>query len=80
MASVFIFARDVAACFEINCINVLGLACKGEAILEINKQTMKISKNQYINIYITNVYKNRDCTGSVVDFFFSSCAKKITVS
>ena len=37
----FILGRDVAACFEINCTNVLGLACKGAAILEINKRTMK---------------------------------------
>ena len=36
----FILGRDVAACFEINCTNVLSLACKGAAILEINKRTM----------------------------------------
>ena len=27
----------MAACYEINCTNVLGLACKGAAILEINE-------------------------------------------
>ena len=37
----FILGRDVAAHFEVNCTNVLGLACKGAAILEINKGTMK---------------------------------------
>ena len=30
----------MAACFEKNCIYVLGLACKGAAILEIIKQTI----------------------------------------
>ena len=37
----FILGRDVAAHFEVNCTNVLGLACKGAAILEINKGMMK---------------------------------------
>ena len=38
----FILGLDVAARFEINCTNVLILACKGAAILEIiNKQMMK---------------------------------------
>ena len=37
----FILGKNVAARFEINCTNVLGLACKGAAILEINKRTMK---------------------------------------
>ena len=32
----FILGRDVAARFEMICTNVLGLACKGAAILEIN--------------------------------------------
>ena len=32
-----ISGRDLAAHFEINCTNVLGLACKGAAILGINK-------------------------------------------
>ena len=31
----------MAAHFEINCTNVLGLACKGAAILEINRRMMK---------------------------------------
>ena len=31
----------MAARFEINSTNVLHLACKGAAVLEINKQTMK---------------------------------------
>ena len=63
----FILGRDVAARFEINCTNVLVLACKGA---EINKQTMKtdnIRKSVRTN-YVTNVYKNWDCLGS--DFFF----------
>ena len=34
----FILGRDVAARFEISCTNVLGLACKGAAILEKNEQ------------------------------------------
>ena len=37
----FILGRDVATRFKLNCTNVLGLACKGAAILEINKQMMK---------------------------------------
>ena len=37
----FTLGRDVAACLEINCINVLGLACMGAAILVINKRTLK---------------------------------------
>ena len=36
-----ILGLDVAARFEINCTNVLGLACKGAAILEMNKPTIK---------------------------------------
>ena len=55
----FMLGRDVAARFEINCTNVLGLACKGAAaILEINKRTMKtdnIRKLVWAN-NITNVY------------------------
>ena len=34
----FTFGRDVAARFEINCTNVLGLACMSAPILEINKR------------------------------------------
>ena len=45
----FISGRDVAARFKINCTNVLGLACKGAAILEINKWTMKTDQ-QYPKI------------------------------
>ena len=59
----------MAACFEINCTNVLGLACKGAAIFEINKRRMKtdnIRKMVQTN-YVTNVYKNLDCSGSVAD-------------
>ena len=37
----FILGRDVAARFEKICPNVLALACKGAAILEINKGTVK---------------------------------------
>ena len=36
----------MAAGFEINCTNVLGLACKGAAILEINKRMMKTNSIQ----------------------------------
>ena len=70
--------RDVAARFETNCTNMLGLACKSVAILEINKRTMKTDNDQKLvrKNYVPNVYKNRDCLGSVADFFFSSCAKK----
>ena len=32
----------MAARFEIICTDVLGLACKGATILEINKRTMNI--------------------------------------
>ena len=59
----------MAACFDINCTNVLGLACKGAAILEINKRTMKtdnIRKLVRTNC-VMNVYKNWDCLGSVAD-------------
>ena len=72
----FILGRDVAARFEIN-TNGLGLACKGTAMLEINKRTMKtdnIRKLVWTN-YVANVYKNQDCPGSVT-FVFSSCAKE----
>ena len=65
-----ILGRDVTACFEINCANVLGLACKGAAILEINKQTMKtdnIRKLVWAN-YVTHVYK----IGIVLDLIISS--------
>ena len=65
----FILSQDVAACFEINCTNVLDLACKGAAILEINKRMMKtdnIRKLVQTNC-VMNVYKNWDCLESVVD-------------
>ena len=71
----FILGQDVAACFEIICTNVLGLACKSAAILEINKRTMKTDNIRKLvrTNYITNVHKNRDCLGSVADFFFFLC-------
>ena len=57
----------MAARFEINCTNVLGLACNGAAILEINERTTKtdnIRKLVRTNIYyVVNVYKNWDCPG-----------------
>ena len=59
----------MAARFKINCTNVLGLACKGAAILEINKRTMKtdnIRKLVQTN-YVTNVYKTGIGPGSVAD-------------
>ena len=37
----FLLGLDMAACFEINCTDVLGLACKVPAMLEINKRMMK---------------------------------------
>ena len=37
----FILGQDVAACFKIICKNVFDLACKGVAILEINKRMVK---------------------------------------
>ena len=40
-------------------------------------KTDNIRKMVWTN-YATNVYKNRDCLGSVADFFFFMC-KKITV-
>ena len=54
----FILGRDVAAPFEIICTNVLGLACKGAAILEINKRMMKTDNIQKLvqTNYVTNVY------------------------
>ena len=57
---------------------MLGLACN-IAILEINKRMMKTDNIRKLvwTIYVTNVYKNRDCPGSVADlFFFSLFAKK----
>ena len=73
-----ILGRDVAARFEIICTNVLGLACYGAAILEMNKRTMKTDniRKLVLTNYITNVYKNQDCPGSVADFFFTLCAIK----
>ena len=59
---------------------MLDLAYKGAAILEINKGTMKMDSIRKLvrTNYVTNLYKNRDCLGSVADFFFffSLCAKK----
>ena len=66
----------MAARFEIY-TNGLGLACKGTAILEINKRTMwtdNIRKLVWTN-YVTNVYKNQDCPRSVT-FFFLRVPKK----
>ena len=55
----------MGACFGTNCTNVLDLACKGAAILEINKmKTDNIRKLVRTN-YVMNVYKKRDCPGSV---------------
>ena len=52
----------MTARFEINCTNVLGLACKGAAILEINKRTKPDNIRKLVPTnYVTNVYKNRDC-------------------
>ena len=36
----------MVARFEISCTNVLGLACKGTAILEMNKRTMEMENIQ----------------------------------
>ena len=67
----FILGRAVAACFEINCSNVLGFACKGSAILEINKQMMKTDNIQKLvrTNYVTNLYKNWDFRGQTRIFF-----------
>ena len=51
-----ILGLDVAACFEINCTNVLGLACKGAAILEMNKPTIKTDNIR--KLILTNCVKN----------------------
>ena len=62
----------MASPFEISFTNVPSLACKGAAILEINKRMIKtdnIRKLVWTN-YITNVNKTRDCLRSVADFFF----------
>ena len=42
----------MAVCFKINCTNVLCLACKGAAILEINKRLMKIGTDKLCNEHI----------------------------
>ena len=67
----------MVARFEIHviCTYVLGLACKGAAILEINKRTMKTDSiwKLVLTNYVTNLYKNRDCPGSAADFFFFMC-------
>ena len=65
--------------FKINCTDVLGLACKGEAILEINKRMLKtktVRKSVWAN-YVKKVYKNWDCLELVADlfFFFFVCKK-----
>ena len=62
----FILGQDVAARFEINCTNVLGLAFKGAAILEKNKRTKKTDNIRKIGMdKLCNkcVYKNWDCPG-----------------
>ena len=62
----------MATCFEIICTHMLGLACKGAAILEINKPIMKtenILKWVWTNLCNKHIYKNRDCRGSVALFF-----------
>ena len=51
-----ILGLDVAARFEINCTNVLGLACKGAAILEMNKPTIKTDNTR--KLIRTNCVKN----------------------
>ena len=68
----------MAARFEINCTYVLGLACKGAAILEINKQMMKTNNIRKLvqKNYVTNLYKNWGCPMSVTDFFFLRVQKK----
>ena len=68
----FIKGRDVAAHLEISCTNVLGLSCKGAAILEINKRRMKNDNIRKIVLtnYVTNVHKKQDCLGLVSDYFF----------
>ena len=49
------------------------------AILEMNKRTMKTDNIRKTN-YVTKVYKNQDCPGSVVDaFFFLHVPKKNTI-
>ena len=57
---------------------MLGLACKGAAILEINKRTMKTNNIRKLvrTNYVTNVYINRDCLESVEDYFFFFVCKK----
>ena len=65
----FIFGRDVIAYFKIDCTNVLSLDCKGAAILEIDKLTMKtknIQKSVRTNL-CNNLYKNREWSQN---FFF----------
>ena len=57
----FILGQDLAARFKINCTNVLGLACMGAAILEINKRMMKTDNIRKL------VWTNWDCPGSVTD-------------
>ena len=42
----FILGQNVAVRFEINCTNVVSLACKGAAILEINLCMMKTDNIQ----------------------------------
>ena len=73
----------MAAHFEIICIIVLGLACKGAAILEINKRTMKtdnirkLVQTNYVMYIKTGIVRGR----SQIFFFFCVCvcAKTITV-
>ena len=62
----------MAAHLEISCTNVLGLSCKGAAILEINKRRMKNDNIRKIVLtnYVTNVHKKQDCLGLVSDYFF----------
>ena len=73
----FIKGSDVAAHLEISCTNVLGLSCKGAAILEINKQKMKNDniRKLVLTNYVLKIYKKLDCPGLVADYFFL-CVQK----
>ena len=61
----------MAACFQINCTNVLSLACKGAAILEINKRMMKTDNIR--KLVWTNYIKTGIVLGRLQIFFFFMC-------
>ena len=75
----FILGRDVGCTLRNKLTNVLGLDCKGAAILEINERTNDKDR-QYPKVGTDQLYNERIKNGIVRGrsriICFSSCAKK----